>query len=868
MDASAPAGPAKEMRVGLVLYGGVSLAIYIYGVAFEFLRAVRSRGPEPSAYTAVLERTGTDLIVDVISGTSAGGINGVFLAKALSNNLSVRSFERLRSLWLEAADFASLLKPGRAEMAALLDEGFFEEKLLDGLDQMDLEPASGNGEGSHFKALDLFVTATDLNGRVLSGKEMGKDFFEQENRTREYRKVFPLKYRSRGYNPSDREMGYDQNDLSHENNERLMHLCRATSAFPGALRPVKVEKSDEVTGTLLQPGDGDTVFLTDGGVLNNKPFTDALKAISRRAAYGKVDRMLFYVEPDPETFPRRPASKAEEPGFWDVISRTAFGIPSYQSISKDLQYIHERKERIDWFNNIVASTEEFIQNARTPEGKPVREITETAQYRVYLESQSLFKGYQHLKESLLRDRLRDVCLAGALSLANQDTPLHRKIDLAFNQALDDFLSRHGRIRFLEAFDAPYRARKYFRLIEAFEPYCFHTGLKETGRVKASGFLAQLWACLDRANWIEWRTWEARDSRPRGWFQEPLRKLKGEMAGLDEASLRDRLGYLLEAMLQPVNPDFKGLQEEFDALSRQGQELAGQIDKFLNDPDSWSTAKPEIPDTFAVISTQFEFRDMFIFPMEALANLGERDPIEIARISPRDATYISSSPRDKLAGDALFHFGGFLEKSWRKNDIMWGRLDAAELIVRTLCKKAGFSRDVTNKFIDSVLREVLETELPEALKSPGGYEAYLREDYKVGKQSLSDIDPARQVDLGLNALTSLRDMLRYDKRPDRSPPIQFVDKLLLRVFNYILLPLTFILNSLFAGSSFKGRLYGLILGGIGIWGGITVALFIIGRALSISWLNIGWPLAAIAIAAVVLCLALGIISMRIKGRKKP
>ena len=38
------ADKSREIRIGLVLYGGVSLAIYINGVAREFHRAVRGEG--------------------------------------------------------------------------------------------------------------------------------------------------------------------------------------------------------------------------------------------------------------------------------------------------------------------------------------------------------------------------------------------------------------------------------------------------------------------------------------------------------------------------------------------------------------------------------------------------------------------------------------------------------------------------------------------------------------------------------------------------------------------------------------------------------------------------------------------------------
>ena len=117
----------QEVRFALVLYGGASLAIYMYGIAEEFLHLVRStapagvaprpaspgRSPIPSAEsteavyrklgqmlpfgpaaTGTRRRVRTRFVVDVISGTSAGGINGVCLAKALANGRRSRGSRR------------------------------------------------------------------------------------------------------------------------------------------------------------------------------------------------------------------------------------------------------------------------------------------------------------------------------------------------------------------------------------------------------------------------------------------------------------------------------------------------------------------------------------------------------------------------------------------------------------------------------------------------------------------------------------------------------------------------------------------------------------------------------------------------------
>jgi hypothetical protein len=86
--------------------------------------------------------------------------------------------------------------------------------------------------------------------------------------------------------------------------------------------------------------------------------------------------------------------------------------------------------------------------------------------------------------------------------------------------------------------------------------------------------------------------------------------------------------------------------------------------------------------------QFEYYDQVVFPIFYEASVGEAEVCEVFRISPRDATSIldENDPKEtrrKLAGTALFHFGAFLSREWRQNDLMWGRLDATERIIRTI-----------------------------------------------------------------------------------------------------------------------------------------------------------------------------------------
>ena len=65
---------------------------------------------------------------------------------------------------------------------------------------------------------------------------------------------------------------------------------------------------------------GKTAWYIDGGVLDNKPFTCALPMIYQRHADRPVDRMLFFVEPDPEADDKvTPAEmRAAEPNFLET----------------------------------------------------------------------------------------------------------------------------------------------------------------------------------------------------------------------------------------------------------------------------------------------------------------------------------------------------------------------------------------------------------------------------------------------------------------------------------------------------------------------------------------------------------------------
>ena len=233
---SAPVLPSEEVRFAVVLYGGVSLAIYINGVAQELLHLVRSTAlrrdptgtvlalrfdddaltPLERVYREVARRVGSGqpfrervnaqdpvtarFVVDVLSGTSAGGINGIFLAKALAND---RMLDDLRNLWIREGEMSKLLNDQRSlrdlggrltpepRPASLLNSRRMYLKLLTAFDQVDglggggPEAADSDGRAEReplVDELDLFVTTTDLVGLTLPLRLEDKVVFEDRFR--------------------------------------------------------------------------------------------------------------------------------------------------------------------------------------------------------------------------------------------------------------------------------------------------------------------------------------------------------------------------------------------------------------------------------------------------------------------------------------------------------------------------------------------------------------------------------------------------------------------------------------------------------------------------------------------------------------
>ncbi len=110
----------------------------------------------------------------------------------------------------------------------------------------------------------------------------------------------------------------------------------------------------------------------------------------------------------------------------------------------------------------------------------------------------------------------------------------------------------------------------------------------------------------------------------------------------------------------------------------------------------------------------DLSDQISLPIFYETPVGEAVSIEVLRISPRDAKGLIDEEninlkRKKLAGTQFFNFGAFFDQVWRKNDIMWGRLDGAERLITALLSDEKLEK-VREYFVKETHEIILREEL--------------------------------------------------------------------------------------------------------------------------------------------------------------
>jgi hypothetical protein len=653
----------------MALNGGVSLAVWMGGCAVELDRARRADEPSgetPRVYDALCACFGRRLAIDILTGASAGGINGALLGAAMVHRRKLdATFVRRR--WLNLGDLSKLLYPtAKEDPRALMDGEYFHRELL-----RTFEGVLGeNKDADGFKECrplanaprqiipSLDVTMTDVRGVEKSFR----DAWHGELIAREHRPRFEFR------------------EAAHFSAPALASAARTSASFPIAFEPWRVDGDPQVLAKLDR-----ATYGIDGGLLDNAPIEVALGLIPSRPANSRVLRYVCYLNGDPPLpggeVPLNSPGLREVGGYVVNLPRTAPFVDQLYAIKRAVERSHHSRS---------------VQlGLLTMDLGELRGVA-LALFDAYVERRTM----QSLEE-LLED-------------PGEATATARLME-----------STSGRLPWIPfGLDPPSRER-------------WHWGIRPAQRILHL-LLDLIRPLVDEA-----------DGALRRSFLETRRTIDEMLTTLGEA----RESITMEESLN--NPSRFTRDPPLDRLEKAAARAVEQAEGTY---DAVETAATAVRGLVELLPDDFEgrplMRSVFGDPgdddwlprffartlsIEVIrrafsteAEIESAEELRFVQLTPATPSPIftsgplrlssPASAREKLAGIGLGHFAGFYRRSWRANDFMWGRLDAAGRIVDLLLDRPSDETGIGAELDDAAERAaarssflvdaLLPAELPE------------------------------------------------------------------------------------------------------------------------------------------------------------
>jgi patatin-related protein len=711
----------QEIRLALVMNGGVSLCIWMGGVTRELDRTRRGEG----AYGELLALTRSTARIDVIAGASAGGINGAVLALAIARGTTV---DALRQLWLTSGAIKNLLRDPleRDAPSVLLGDEVLLRRLREGLGVIGQVP-EGKIAASDDAPLHLTITGTGLTGQVKDyADHFGAVIPDVDHRVR-----FTFRRGRVGEVPAgDGELHWpddfapDPDAPGDEAAERLALAGRCSASFPAAFEPswCPVGARADAEHPDMRPvvNIGVPRWLIDGGVLVNTPFRPALDAIASLPASGPVRRVVGYVVPHPVPPPQERDERTTMPSPLQIVLDAMNRLPRVQSVGRELEEIEANNRRVQRRRSARRCTLRGVRaDALAESAKVFLETYRCTRRQLAADDivDLLLQGRRDREVAAGERRLPSAAAVGALRAAFADPSM----DCPWLPAADLSPDRWSDVR-LEPWDwglAPveFAANLVLEVLQQ------AVGLEGLGSRRLQvhelrrDFHDQLLALrrVARVNHDYWRERGMAEDQVAGNADERARALA---AGWEPR--REELGRIareLAGLLPRASQAVAGLGNVDDPeapASRLRRLLAPLVEPSDGRP---AAAEDSLRRLLALEVVQRSSgaelsgieQEIELVLMSADANNGFGAPPE---------------PEAKLAGLQLHHFGAFYKASWRANDWMWGRIDGADRLVRTLLDarriqrrlRAGATVDALAGEIEAIACGAKDPELAEYLRA--------------------------------------------------------------------------------------------------------------------------------------------------------
>lgn len=760
--------PREEIRFGVILNGGVSLAVWMGGAVLELDRLTKAHRDSATAYGTLLRLTGCTARADVIAGTSAGGINGAALALSQVNKRAQLS--DLRDIWVDQGRIESLLRqPFRGAPTSLLrGDEFFLPQLNAALTRLAIPTEVRDPDAA---PMDLTITTTVLRGnQLVTVDSMGQRLPQTLHAGRFHWRRLPTT------RPDDDPFG---DRMIERTAHRMALASRCTASFPVAFEPVFVPVGSpnhtepstiarlteeqrlrpDMTDCVVDWGDGPgrdrSRFVVDGGLLANTPTRAALEAVQAMPAAGPVRRVMLLVYPHaPEPGADPPDTQAAAP----TVAGTITGLLGALTAQGSRTFVDELEQ-----HNLLAA------GRRGTRGDVLRSVDSPDDLDRL--TASLFPHFRRLRrwragrdvarqitELTATDRNNDIRLPDGwnyerIRRAAETTQIN------WDRRWGGSLSRGGRPGMPYVPDSPPSSK---------DPPVSGDGWG-WGVDGALGVAEGAADLLRRLVWVlpagdgydavkkarsavsrlSWEIHEARKLTDRGWDEskivaslEPnetywglrLASYDRLMVGTDDV---DEIEQFVDAIAEyEGNREFERSRSVTDGAERKTvvadelarilvpsaqvprsagvvvrskveavvRELATVIpilnsyctsapvdpasDERLAELQAWNAVlAANLPDIdHQVLLTRLLQLEVASTTLGDEVSTGAMLPVEIVQLSAQTQnafTRYTHSGDDKLGGMSINRFGGFLKRSWRVNDWIWGRIDAASILCRTV-----------------------------------------------------------------------------------------------------------------------------------------------------------------------------------------
>jgi predicted acylesterase/phospholipase RssA len=706
-----------ELRLALVLNGGVSLAIWISGVVAEIDALRRCDGPVTATagdgdsslgiYRALAGALGVRVRVDVIAGTSAGGLNGGMLGAAVAAG---EPYANVRQLWMELGDLGGLLQTAKHQRSLLLGEQMLYGKLRDRLVPTLRDAATkGDDPEEDGRRVRVILTGTDIAGVTRDTL----DSFGGTLKITDHRLHARFAYGGDA-GGTDTPGGWaamlpDGPAERTAMAEAVARAARTSASFPIAFESSELllageadAASNSALGDALTTRDGHNVadvmrgehraaplrrWAMDGGVLDNSPITAVLETMTGLSAERPVQRAVLFVVPYTDDPARDPDP---EPGFSEVLG-TVLNMPRdvgftdhLEEVERDLARRAGDRTTYDRLLGLPAGVLQPLAESMYPAFWQLRAVTsvwsllqayrtvlaEPPQAGVALPGQQLAGRLAKLAEdaqvrwlpakkapvaslwSGVADDASEWRFGGApperiaLRIADWLMGAREVLPEDASDQRDDLARRQG---------ALHTAIRTFRASEQERRAAEGQAVAGARAATANGTLAQIdLVRLSSGTWTSDRQIAART--------------------------------LLDAVAQTlVDVQLLGLPAPASGfLSIEGVDRntskADVARRLLMADVAWRALRGELDDEHQA-SNRYEFLRL---------NAAAPPPFQL-RTDTEHWKRANGDPQQKLFGLQLGHFAGFVRSSWRANDFLWGRLDGAARLVDLLLAPSRLQR---------------------------------------------------------------------------------------------------------------------------------------------------------------------------------